>query len=258
MALLKVENLSAGYGGQKIVEDVSFELGEGETAAIFGENGSGKTTLLRGIAGLGTRISGTVYVSGRNVTDMRTRARAGYLAMSACEAEVPEGLLADEVLEMGWYARLPFPGVPDRNMREEKQKLIRELELEPLLPAYFNKLSQGQKQRVLLGRMLMQDTPVFLMDEPDSGLDFRHKHALLRKMGTMARERKKAGIMILHDPSLALTYCDRVFLIKGGRIADVISPGEESETQIAEKIQEITGRVRVTKQGISVIISPGF
>ena len=72
----------------------------------------------------------------------------------------------------------------------------------------------------------------------------------------MAAEKRKAGLIVLHDPSLAMSYCDRVFLMREGRIADVVCPGEETEEEIAEKIRDITGLVRVTKQGTSVIISP--
>lgn len=258
MELLKVENLSAGYGKQKVVEDVSFSVSQGEIAGIFGENGCGKTTLLKAVAGLGTQMCGTVWVKGQDTGRLTARKRAGYLAMFASGTEIPGGLWAEEVLEMGWYARLPFLGLPGEGLQKEKEQVIRALELEPFISCSFDKLSQGQKQRVLMGRLLLQDAPVFLMDEPDSALDFRHKHSLLRKMKALTEEKQKAGVMILHDPSLAMTYCDRVFLMKQGRIADSIRPAEETEAEIAEKIGEITGKVRVTKQGTSVIICPEF
>ena len=128
------------------------------------------------------------------------------------------------------------------------------MELNSLLFQYYDRLSQGQRQRVLLGRMLLQNAPVFLMDEPDSSLDFKHKHSLFQKMRRMVQEREKAGVVILHDPSLALTYCDRVFLMHEGRIEDVICAKEEQEKGIADKIKKIIGDVGVAKQGTSVII----
>ena len=254
MELLKVERLFAGYGKQRIVEDVSFSVKTGEIVGIFGENGCGKTTLLRGVAGLGTRMSGKIYVKGQDVTELTTKARAGYLSMFSSEERIPEGLLTEEVLEMGWYSRLRFLQKPDAGMRAEKEQVIEEMELNSLLFQYYDRLSQGQRQRVLLGRMLLQNAPVFLMDEPDSSLDFKHKHRLFQKMRRMVQEREKAGVVILHDPSLALTYCDRVFLMHEGRIEDVICAKEEQEKGIADKIKKIIGDVGVTKQGTSVII----
>lgn len=256
MEVLDIKGLSAGYGKQAIVQDIFFSVKEGEIVGIFGENGCGKTTLLNAIIGLGTRITGKVFVSGKDMTAASVRERARYLTMLPSVTEIPEGILADEVLEMGWYARSGFLMKADEKAREEKARIISELELEQLVAEYFDKLSQGQKQRVLLGRMLLQDTPVFLMDEPDTSLDFKHKHCLFQKMRTIADERKKAGVMILHDPSLALTYCDRIFLMKEGKFADVICPREETEEQIAEKIEPITGAVSVTRCGMSIIIFP--
>lgn len=256
MELLRVENFCAGYGKQKIVENISFSVREGEIAGIFGENGCGKTTLLKGIAGLVAGASGGVYVSGRDIPGMTARKRAGCISMLFSGAEVPEGILAEEVLEMGWYGRLRFLEPPGGELQREKEAVVGELGLLDLLPRYFNTLSQGQKQMVLLGRMLLQNTPVFLMDEPDNSLDFQHRHGLLQKMRMMARERKKAGVMVLHDPSLVMTYCDRVFLMKEGRLTDTVCPAAAAEQEIAEKLKEITGSVQVTKQGTSVIISP--
>lgn len=258
MELLCVENFCVGYGRQKVVEKVSFSVKEGETAGIFGENGCGKTTLLKGIAGLIPGTAGKVYVGGRDVPGMTARKRAGLVSMLFSGAEVPEGILAEEVLEMGWYARLRFLQPPGGELQREKEAVVRELAIEGLLSKYFGALSQGQKQMVLTGRMLLQNTPVFLMDEPDNSLDFKHRHGLLRKVRTMAAEKRKAGLIVLHDPSLAMSYCDRVFLMREGRIADVVCPGEETEEEIAEKIRDITGLVQVTKQGTSVIISPEY
>lgn len=258
MEVLKVEHLFAGYGKQCVVEDVSFSVRKGEIAGIFGENGCGKTTLLKAVAGLGTGMAGSVLVNGQDTGKLTPRRRAGYLALFSAGTELPKGLLAEEVLETGWYARLPFLGLPGEGMRRVKEQVIAKLELEPFISCYYDRLSQGQKQRVLLGRLLLQNAPVFLMDEPDTALDFRHKHSLLQTMRSIVREKQKAGVMILHDPTLALTYCDRVFLMKKGKMTDVICPAEETEQQIAEKIKEITGKVVVTKHGTSVIISPEF
>lgn len=254
MELMKVEHLCAGYDGQKVVSDVSFSVKPGEIAGVFGENGCGKTTLLKGVAGLGTRMSGKVYVNGQDVTDMTVKERAAYLSMFSAGEHIPEGLLADEVLEMGWYSRLRFLQRPNERMYKEKEQIVEEMELNTLISQYFEKLSQGQQQRVLLGRMLMQNAPVVLLDEPENSLDFRRKHGLFQNLRRMVQEWEKAGVVVVHDPSLALTYCDYVFLMREGRIEDVICPQKENETEIAGKLNHIIGDVRVTKQGTSVII----
>lgn len=256
MELLRVENFCAGYGKRKVVENISFSIEKGEIAGVFGENGCGKTTLLKGIAGLLSGASGSVAVNGREIAQMTARKRAGCVSMFFSGTEAPEGLLAQEVLEMGWYGRLRFLEPPGDGLQLEKEEIIRELGLENLVPKYFGALSQGQKQMILLGRMLLQNTPVFLMDEPDNSLDFQHRHGLLRKMKAIAGDKGKAGLLVLHDPSLAMSYCDRVFLMREGRFTDQVCPAKETEGKIAEKLREITGSVQVTKRGTNVIISP--
>lgn len=253
---LWAEHFSAGYGKRMVVEDVSFAVKKGELAGILGENGCGKTTLLKGILGMEVRCGGRILVDGQDIGAMSAKKRATYVSMLASKTEMPRGLLAREVLEMGWYPRLSFLRPPGGNLLEKRDCVAKRLELGELLPQYFEKLSQGQQQRVLLGRLFLQDTPLLLLDEPDAGLDFRRKHAFFRQMRQWLLEEEKAGLAVLHDPGLALTYCDTVFCMQNHKIASTIDPERETEEEIAEKIKPVTGIVKVTKCQRSVIIFP--
>lgn len=253
---LWVEHFWAGYKKKTVVEDVSFAVNRGELAGVLGENGCGKTTLLKGIAGLGVRHGGKVLADGQDIRGMSVKKRAAKVSVLASKNDIPPGLLAREVLEMGWYPQLSFLRPPGERLLEKRDRVAKKLELEELLPQYFEKLSQGQGQRVLLGRLFLQDTPLVLLDEPDAGLDFRRKHAFFLQIRQWLLEEGKTGLAVLHDPGLALTYCDRVFCMKRGKIIGTIEPKADTEEEIAEKIRPVTGIVKVTKCQRSVIIFP--
>ena len=149
------------------------------------------------------------------------------------------GLRAREVLEMGRY---PWTG-PLRPAGEDGRRRVaqaaRQFGLEELLDTDCAALSEGQRQMVHLGRAVVQDAPVLLLDEPNSALDFYNTQLLFQTVGELIRTQHKAGLVVLHDPALALTWCRRLLLLRQGELVGEICPREATEGEIQAILRRI-------------------
>jgi len=219
-ALFLVEQLCAGYGTSRVVEDVSFSIKPGECCALLGLNGSGKTTLLRTFAGLLPAQSGRFWVDGMECTSIREKRRARLLSYMPQRHSRMQGVMVLDVVLMGFNPLLGLLESPSRADRRQAAVLLEQVGMGEYERQDFAKLSEGQKQRVILARTLAQNTPVMLMDEPDSALDFSARHEMLSQVRGIVRRSGKAGLITLHDPNFAMAYCDRILLLADGRIRE--------------------------------------
>lgn len=237
-AMLEIKNLSAGYS-TKIIKDISFTVEGGELVGLLGRNGSGKTTLLRALTGSAKIMGGSVYLMGEDCAQLSPRQRACRLALMPQRPQLLPGLRAREVLEMGRY---PWTG-PLRPAGEEGRRRVaqaaRQFGLEDLLDMDCAALSEGQRQMVHLGRAVVQDTPVLLLDEPNSALDFYNTQLLFQTVRGLIRDGGKAGLVVLHDPALALTWCRRLLLLRRGELVGEICP----QQAVTEEIQGVLRRI---------------
>lgn len=241
--LFEAKQLAVGYGTKEILSDISFSIGETQLCGILGANGCGKTTLFRGIMGVNAWVKGQCFVNDEDVLRLNPKKRANKISLLPQHMEVPDGLLVEDIIEMGFYPRLSFLEAPTKEMREEMIMIAESVGVIGLFGRYVHELSEGQKQMVLLVRTLVQNTPVIFMDEPDSALDFTHKHEMFFRLQALVKEQKKVGLLILHDPTIALTYCDKVFLIKEGKLCATILSKEETEQEMQGKLQRLYGNI---------------
>ena len=213
--ILEADRLEVRYGATRALRDVSCHLDEGDVLALIGANGAGKSTLLRALAGLRTPRSGTIRLFGRDTTAKRAHevARAGLCL-------VPEGrqLFTDltvwENLQMGCYSA-PRGGQPPR------AKLDRVFELFPILREFSGRraglLSGGQQQMVAIGRALMGDPRILLLDEPSLGLAPKYVSQILDVIGELADD----GMTIVlaeQNAAAALRKADRGIVLSNGTI----------------------------------------
>lgn len=230
--LLSLTNITAGYGGRKIVRDISLEIGKGEFCALLGLNGSGKTTLLKAICGLIPSQTGSCFVDGLNCTRFHEDKRARYISYIPQRHSKMQGVTVCDVVLMGCNPHLGLLGSPTREDKEQAESIISKMGLSDLIGWDFARLSEGQKQLVILTRTLVQNAHVMLMDEPDSALDFLNRHMVLTKIREIIRREGKAGLITLHDPNSALAYCDRIILIKNGEVAGQLEPAKAFKNEI--------------------------
>ena len=118
----------------------------------------------------------------------------------------------------------------------------------------FGALSQGQRQIVILARCIVQDSPVMLMDEPDSALDFLNRHMVLSKIRELIKEENKAGLITLHDPNFAMAYCDRLLLLKEGRLVGELDMRRAKADEVKKKLSLIYGDIELLQSGDSFLM----
>jgi ABC-2 type transport system ATP-binding protein len=157
---IELKGMSSGYHGTKVLRDISFVIEEPAIYVVLGPNGAGKTTLFRTIAGILQPYGGTVEIDGIDISRHEARTRLQYLSHID---GIPDGLRVDEALR--FYATVE--GVTQR----EVERVVRLLGIEELQNQYFSNLSQGQKKRVSIARVFLQERNIYLLDEPTSNLD---------------------------------------------------------------------------------------
>jgi iron complex transport system ATP-binding protein len=207
-----------------LVRDVSFTLERGEVLAILGPNGAGKSTLLAALAGDITPAEGRILLGDRPLASYKAIDLAQRRAVLPQQTFVQFAFTAREIVEMGRAAI-----DPERVDRAVIDRVLRETEAYDMQHRVFPTLSVGEQSRVSLARVLAQETPVLLLDEPTAALDLRHQQLVMELARQMA-ERGAALAVVLHDLNLASAYADRILLLREGRLA-ALGPPRETLTE---------------------------
>jgi iron complex transport system ATP-binding protein len=215
---VQVKNLSAGYGKVQVLTDISMEAQEGRICALIGPNGSGKTTLMRCINSILKPMKGAVYVSGKEISRLDRDQIARLISVVHQSSYAVFAFSCLEMILMGGATRVKPWASPGTDEERRAMKVCEDLGIMDLAAIPFNHLSGGQKQLVMLGRALYQDAPVMLLDEPNSHLDFCNQHRMMGLIRQIVKERGVTALITLHDPNLALYYCDEVVLLREGRL----------------------------------------
>jgi len=229
-----VESVGWSVGDQAILADVSLAVGDGEIVGLLGPNGSGKSSLIRLVAGLVVPDTGVVTVDGHDLRRLGPQSRARLLAV--VEQEVTTQLPLS-VLEVAKLGRLPHRGSWDWGSLDDDARAIHALErvgLGGFLHRKWHQLSGGERQRTQLARALAQDPRYLILDEPTNHLDVRHQLGFLDLVRSLGR----SALIALHDLNLAMTFCDRVVLLAGGRVH---AHGEAGAVLTPATIREVYG-----------------
>ncbi|GAA4174020.1 ABC transporter ATP-binding protein [Gryllotalpicola koreensis] len=212
---LGVSGLTAGYGRFDVIHDISLRVARGEAVALLGPNGAGKTTILRAIMGMLRHKHGTIRIDANDISGLPAHKIArGHVAL------VPEGrrLFLNQTVE----DNLRLGGLHLRGDRAATERLLSSVfELFPVVERYRTRpataLSGGEQQMVAIGRMMMSDPKLMLLDEPSLGLAPLAIQDMARALITL-RERGQSILLVEQRVDLALQVCDRVYVVNGGRI----------------------------------------
>jgi sn-glycerol 3-phosphate transport system ATP-binding protein len=215
---IRLERISKHWAATRAVEEVSFEAAQGTFVVLLGPSGCGKSTTLRLIAGLDTPTSGTIRIGDRDVTALPP-AQRGVAMVFQSYALFPHLSVAENIV-FGLRVRK----VPDRDAKLKRVATM--LGLEPLLARKPSQLSGGQQQRVALGRAIIAEAPVCLMDEPLSNLDAQLRGEMRREIRALQRRLGITMVYVTHDQTEAMTMADQVVLMRAGRIEQAGTPDE--------------------------------
>jgi len=213
--LLEVRDLCFGYNkGQHTLQNVSFSIGKGEMVSIVGRNGAGKSTLSKLICGFETQDSGEIYLNGKDLKDENIRRRAKHIGyvMQNPNQMISKTMIYDEVA-----MALQGSGLTEEQIREKVDDTLKVCGLYPFRNWPVSALSFGQKKRVTIASVLVQDPELILLDEPTAGQDFRHYTDIMEFLQGL-NTRGVTVVMITHDMHLMLEYTPRALVFCDGQL----------------------------------------
>lgn len=238
MEMIRLEHVTKSFGEQKVLDDVSFSVGEGEFLTVIGRSGCGKTTMLRMINGLQTPDSGHVYVEGQDVGTadlIALRRRIGYVIQN-------KGLFPHMTVEKNITY---VPVISGRKNREENReqalKLLKMVGLDDsVADRYPDELSGGQQQRVGIARALAAKAGILLMDEPFGALDEITKRSMQEELLRLQNRLRMTVVFITHDIREAMKLGDRVLVMEEGKIIQLDTPEEIRKHPADRFVEELT------------------
>ena len=213
--LLEVRDLCFGYNkGQRTLQNVSFSIGKGEMVSIVGRNGAGKSTLSKLICGFETQDSGEIYLNGKDLKDENIRRRAKHIGyvMQNPNQMISKTMIYDEVA-----MALQGSGLTEEQILEKVEDTLKVCGLYPFRNWPVSALSFGQKKRVTIASVLVQDPELILLDEPTAGQDFRHYTDIMEFLQGL-NTRGVTVVMITHDMHLMLEYTPRALVFCDGQL----------------------------------------
>ena len=240
--VLKIEKIEKYYGNRssltKAIDNISFEVEEGEFVAIMGASGSGKTTLLNCISTIDKVTSGHIYVNDQDVTKLKgndlNKFRREELGFVFQDFNLLDTLTAYENIALAL-------SIQNRSIPEIEGRIkmvAKELNIEQILKKYPYEMSGGEKQRVAAARAIITEPTLVLADEPTGALDSKSSKMLLEKFNDLNTELKTTILMVTHDAFTA-SYASRVIFIKDGKIFNEFYKGTQTRKEFFDKIIDV-------------------
>lgn len=231
---LVARDLRVDLSGRTVLAGIDLDVRPGEVVGLLGANGAGKSTLMRALAGQ-VAYSGSVRVGDRDGGTLSAAERARLVAYLPQARTIGWPVSVERAVALGRLPWLGFGGEPGPRDVELCRAAMRDMDVADLAARPATELSGGEQARVLAARAVAQDTPVLIADEPASGLDPAHQITMMAAFGAIAR-RGKAILVSLHDLTLAARWCDRVVLVKDGRVAAEGAPRLVMDAPALERV----------------------
>lgn len=239
MSGLALRELTKTFGDLTVLDRVSLELAESELMVLLGPSGCGKSTLLRLVAGLEDPDSGEIYINGKRMNKIAPRARNVALVFQNYS------LFPHMTVRKNLAFPLKMANMPRGEIRKKVVQVAEMLGLGDRLESRPGQLSGGQRQRVALGRAIIRDPAIFLLDEPLSNLDADLRHRMRLEIVRIQRQLKKTMIHVTHDQTEALTMADRIGLLHKGELLQVGTPEELYNSPKTQFVAESIGQPRI-------------
>lgn len=253
---LSIHNITFCYNSVRALEEITFEVNEGEVLGVIGPNGSGKTTLLRCInLALKPKV-GTVFLDGKNILELDRKEIAKNIGVVPQNSVIRFPFTVFDIVLMGrrpHSSRLGRETPKDVSIVRKAMEITNTLHLADRL---IDEVSGGEKQRVIIARALAQEPKVLLLDEPTLHLDINHQLEILELIKRLAKENKLVVILVSHDLNLASRYCDKLILLNSGKIYSIGRPREVLTPNNIKNVYNVDVEINYNEKTKSLNIIP--
>lgn len=239
---LEAKNITCGYRGKSVLEQVNFTVESGEICCLLGPNGVGKTTLFRSVLGLMPLIDGKVVIDGEDTKPWSSAKRAKAMAYVAQYHTPPFPYLVKDVVLLGRISSVGYFGQPKPYDYELVTATLAEMGIEHLADTAYTDISGGERQLVMIARALVQQAGILVLDEPTASLDYGNMVRVIRKIIAL-RDKGYGIIMTTHSPDQAFMCDSKVVLLQKER---PVLFGTVSGVMTEQNLKEVYGvRIRV-------------
>ena len=216
--MIQLKDFTIGFENRRLLDNVSTSFRKSKLTALIGRNGTGKSTLLKAICGLNDDYKGEILIDGENIRKIPRNRFATLLAYVNTQRPRMSNLRCKEVVALG---RSPYTGWNGKLSEEDFKIVDKAIDLVGMKGyenRYFNSLSDGESQKIMIARAIAQDTKIIILDEPTSFLDLPMRHELVEILKELTIEEKKTILFSTHELDVALRLCDYIGLIDAGKI----------------------------------------
>lgn len=244
---IDVKNLCFSYSENKVLDDVTFSVCDGDFLMLLGENGAGKTTLFKLLLGFLPHYSGEIEINGQNIKNMSANDFAKNVSyVSQMSSPVFDYTVLDTVL-MGMTNSLPKFSSPKAEHIKRAKEILSMLSIEHLANRGIGQISGGERQLTMLARSLAQGAKILVLDEPCASLDYSNRFKVMNKISRLTK-RGYTVIMSTHDPNQAFLYANKVLTLKNGK---VLSFGEPKSTLNEKVLSQLYG-ITIAKEEVTL------
>ena len=247
--LFSAQDLAVGYQKKPLISGIHVDLKRGQILTLIGPNGAGKSTVLKTITRQLAPVAGKVYIEGRDLQSYAPAELARRMAVVLTERVRPEMMTCYEVAAMGRYPHTGRFGALTKHDHAVVRSALRRVRAEDIADRDFDRVSDGQRQRVLLARALCQEPELLVLDEPTSFLDIRHKIDLLDILLEESRSRGTTVILSLHEIDLAEKISDLVLCLKGDRVWKLGPPAQVFSDEAIAALYDLERGSYLTSRG---------
>lgn len=238
--MFELKHLTTGYGNRIVTPDINATLVPGELTSLLGPNGVGKSTLLRTLSTFLSPIQGEIILQGKVLKNLSASQMSRLIGVVLTERPDVQNMTVRDMVGMG---RSPYTGFWGRLTSADEHYVSEAMNLAGIMALerrMFNTLSDGERQKVMIAKVLAQQTPVILLDEPTAFLDFPSKVEMMRLLRRLAHEMKKIIFLSTHDVELALQLSDRLWIMHPGEVV-IGKPAELSENGELTRFIQVDG-----------------
>ncbi|WP_333813743.1 ABC transporter ATP-binding protein [Muricomes intestini] len=231
---LEVNNITFSYGEKEAVDAISLYVNKGEFVGVIGPNGSGKSTLLKNIYRALTPDEGTAVLDGEDIFSMSHKKTALKMGVVGQENEVPFDFTVEEIVAMGRTPHKKLFEIDNEYDRKITNHALEHVGMEPMARRSYLHLSGGEKQRVIIARVIAQESDFLILDEPTNHLDISYQMQVF----DFVKRLEVTVLSAIHDLNMAALYCDRIYVLRDGKI---VLEGTPEEVLTPKNIYEIYG-----------------